>query len=454
MMTMSMSVKARAARLATLAVAFATAMFGVLALALRAEAAIQLDLNRGVTQPVPIAISDFDAEAPRAEQTGKDLARVIRADLERSGLFKPLDPRAHIQPPSAMRNVPPRFADWRVINAQALVTGRVEPTPDGRVRVEFRLWDVFAEQQMTGFVYATTSDNWRRIAHKIADAIYKRITGEDGYFDTRVVFVSESGPKTNRQKRLSIMDQDGENLRYLTDGRYLVLTPRFSPTQQEITYLSYFNNRPRVFLFNIDTGQQEVVGDFPGMTFAPRFRPNGNRIVMSQAQDGNTDIYSMELRTRQVQRLTSDPGIDTAPSYSPDGRLIAYESDRGGRQQIYVMDADGGNQRRISFGEGRYGTPVWSPRGDLIAFTKQVRGQFHIGVMRTDGQGERILSESYHQEGPTWAPNGRVLMFFREDRGEAGGRVRLWSVDLTGYNLREIVTPGDASDPAWSPLSP
>ncbi|MCW5732120.1 MAG: Tol-Pal system protein TolB [Alphaproteobacteria bacterium] len=422
-----------------------------------ATAQIQLDLNRGVVQPLPIAVSDFDAESPRSEQVGKELAAVIRNNLQRSGLFQPLDPRAHIQAPSAMRNVLPRFQDWRVINAQALVVGRVEATADGRLRVEFRLWDVFAEQQLTGFVYATTPDNWRRIAHKVSDAIYKRITGEDGYFDTRVVFISESGPKNQRQKRLTIMDQDGENLRYLTDGRYLVLTPRFSPSQQEITYLSYFNNRPRVFLFNIDTGQQEVVGDFPGMTFAPRFAPNGNKVIMSMAQDGNSDIYAMDLRTRQVQRLTSDPAIDTAPSYSPDGRFVTFESDRGGRQQIYVMEADGSGQRRISFGEGRYGTPVWSPRGDLIAFTKQLRGNFYIGVMRTDGSGERILTEAYHQEGPTWAPNGRVLMFFRETPGDAqgrGARVRLWSVDLTGHNLREIITPGDASDPAWSPLSP
>ncbi|MCW5751057.1 MAG: Tol-Pal system protein TolB [Alphaproteobacteria bacterium] len=422
-----------------------------------ATAQIQLDLNRGVVQPLPIAISDFDAESPRSEQIGKELAGVIRNNLQRSGLFQPLDPRAHIQAPSAMRNVLPRFQDWRVINAQALVVGRVEATADGRLRVEFRLWDVFAEQQLTGFVYATTPDNWRRIAHKVSDAIYKRITGEDGYFDTRIVFISESGPKNQRQKRLTIMDQDGENLRYLTDGRYLVLTPRFSPSQQEITYLSYFNNRPRVFLFNIDTGQQEVVGDFPGMTFAPRFAPNGNKVIMSMAQDGNSDIYAMDLRTRQVQRLTSDPAIDTAPSYSPDGRFVTFESDRGGRQQIYVMEADGSGQRRISFGEGRYGTPVWSPRGDLIAFTKQLRGNFYIGVMRTDGSGERILTEAYHQEGPTWAPNGRVLMFFRETPGDAqgrGARVRLWSVDLTGHNLREIITPGDASDPAWSPLSP
>ncbi|MEK9971204.1 MAG: Tol-Pal system beta propeller repeat protein TolB [Ferrovibrio sp.] len=421
------------------------------------QAAVEIDITRGNFKPVPIAISDFDAENPQALKIGTDVARVIRADLERSGLFKPVDPKAHIQSPAQMR-VQPRFGDWRVINVDALVNGRVEMQSDGRLRGEFRLWDVAAEQQMTGLALFTTPDNWRRLAHLIADAIYKRVTGEDGYFDTRIVYVAESGPPDRRVKRLAIMDQDGENHRFLTDGRFLVLTPRFSPGQQEITYLSYFNDKPRVYLFNIDTGQQELVGDFPGMTFAPRFSPDGNRVIMSLAADGNSDVYMMDLRTRQRQRLTTDPGIDTSPSFAPDGRRITFNSDRGGTKQIYTMNADGSDQKRISFNQGRYSTPVWSPRGDLIAFTKEYQGQFSIGVMRPDGSGERILSSnSVVQEAPTWAPNGRVLMFYREQPSNARGqgqRVRLISIDLTGFNEREIPTPIDASDPAWSPLSP
>ncbi len=431
-------------------------LFAFSAVTSSAQSKIEIDISKGVVQPLPIAISDFDFDNPQATKLGMDIARVIRADLERSGLFKPIDPRAHIQRPSDMRPTP-RFQDWRVINAQALVNGRAEYQADGRIRIEFRLWDVFAEQQMVGLQMSTLQQNWRSVAHRIADQVYKRITGEDGYFDTRIVYIAESGPPTKRVKRLAIMDQDGENHRFMTDGRFLVLTPRFSPSQQEITYLSYFNDRPRVYLFNIDTGQQELVGDFPGMTFAPRFSSDGNKVVMSLAVDGNSDIYIRDLRTRQQARLTADPGIDTSPSYSPDGGKITFNSDRSGTKQLYVMDSDGGNQKRISFGEGRYSTPVWSPRGDLIAFTKEGRGTFAIGVMRPDGSGERILSTSNDvQEAPTWAPNGRVLMFYREissnSRGE-GGRVRLWSVDLTGYNEREMVTPGDASDPAWSPLS-
>lgn len=422
-----------------------------------ARAAVEIDITRGNFKPVPIAISDLDGDNPQALKVGQDVARVIRANLERSGLFKPVDPRAHIQTPAAMR-VQPRFGDWRVLNVDALVNGRIELQADGRLRGEFRLWDVAAEQQMTGLALFTTPDNWRRLAHLISDAIYKRVTGEDGYFDTRIVYVAESGPPNRRVKRLAIMDQDGENHRFLTDGRFLVLTPRFSPSQQEITYLSYYNDRPRVYLFNIDTGQQELVGDFPGMTFAPRFSPDGNRVIMSLAADGNSDIYMMDLRTRQRQRLTSDSAIDTSPSFSPDGKRITFNSDRGGSKQLYTMNADGSDQRRISFSQGRYATPVWSPRGDLIAFTKEGGGQFSIGVMRPDGSGERILStSSLVQEAPTWAPNGRVLMFYREAPSDARGRgqrVRLISIDLTGYNEREIPTPIDASDPAWSPLSP
>ena len=430
------------------------AMLGLLSTP--ANAVLRIDITRGNVDPLPIAVTDFLGDRARTTETGQDIAGVIISDLERSGLFRAIDPRAFIQTPEAMR-VQPRFGDWRVINTEALVTGRVEVATNGRLRVEFRLWDVFAEQQMTGFVYTTTAGNWRRIAHIIADAIYKQLTGEDGYFDTRIVYIAESGPHTQRIKRLAIMDQDGEHNRFLTDGSHLVLTPRFSPTAQEITYLSYFDNRPRVYILNIDTGQQEVLGDFPGMTFAPRFSPDGNRVIMSLAEAGNTDVYTMDIRTRVVEQLTDHPAIDTSPSYSPDGSFVVFNSDRGGSQQLYVMEADGDNVRRISFGKGRYATPVWSPRGDLIAFTKLWQRRFYIGVMRPDGSGERLLTESFLDEGPTWAPNGRVLVFFRQKPTNAdgtGGETNLWSVDLTGYNERPLLTPMDASDPAWSPLSP
>jgi TolB protein len=412
------------------------------------SAELRIDITRGKVEPLPIAIPAFAGGGGEEGQTGRDLAQVISADLERSGLFSPIDPRAFIQDVAAGEG--PRFGDWRQINAQALVTGSVQTQGDGRFRVEFRLWDVVAEQQLAGFAYTTTRQNWRRIAHIIADEIYKRITGEDGYFDTRIVYIAESGPAQKRIKRLAIMDQDGANHQYLTDGSALVLTPRFSPSAQEITYLSYASGTPRVYLYNIDTGRQESIGDFPGMTFAPRFSPDGSRVVLSRSENGRTNIFVLDLRSRRVSRLTEGNSIDTTPSYSPDGSKIVFNSDRGGSQQLYVMGADGGGARRISFGTGKYGTPVWSPRGDLIAFTKIDGGSFYIGVMRPDGGGERLLTQDFLVEGPTWAPNGRVLMYFRQGRG--GGSTRLFTIDLTGSNQREVTTPGDASDPAWSPL--
>jgi TolB protein len=419
-----------------------------------ARAQLQIDITRGNVDPLPIAIGDLVGVSPQTSQVGRDISGVVAANLERSGLFRAIERSAFIEDPAQI-TLRPRFGDWRLINAQALVTGATNTESDGRLRVEFRLWDTFAEQQMTGLVYVTNPGNWRRIAHLISDAIYKRLTGEDGYFDTRIVYISETGPANRRVKRLALMDQDGANHRFLTDGKDLVLTPRFSPTRQEITYLSYFNDRPRVYIYNIDTGQQEILGDFPGMTFAPRFSPDGNRVIMSLAADGNSDIYTMDIRTRRVEQLTRNPAIDTSPSYSPDGTQVTFNSDRSGTQQIYVMNADGSDQKRISFGDGRYATPVWSPRGDLIAFTKFRGGIFHIGVMRTDGSGERLLTESFLDEAPTWSPNGRVIMFFRQapraDDG-SGGETNLWSVDLTGFNQRRVVTPLDGSDPAWSPL--
>ncbi|HLY07555.1 MAG TPA: Tol-Pal system beta propeller repeat protein TolB [Rhizomicrobium sp.] len=415
-----------------------------------ASAALQVNVNQGNIQPLPIAIPDFAADQPGDATVGQQIASVVRADLDRSGIFRPLDPKSFVEQIKDTNSVP-NFANWRVINAQALVPGAVTTNADGTLRVDFRLWDVFAGNEIgQGKQYHTAAANWRRIAHIISDEIYERITGEKGYFDTRIVFISESGPLKNRKKRLAIMDEDGANPTFLTSGDYLVLTPRFNPTAQMIAYMSYYANRPRVYLFDLETGRQQMLGDFPTMTFSPRFSPDGNKVVMTLEQRGNSDIYAMDLRTRGITRLTTDPAIDTSPCYSPDGSQIVFESDRGGSQQVYVMNADGSNVHRISFGGGKNGTPVWSPRGDLIAFTKQAGGAFRIGVMRPDGSGERIITDGWEDEGPTWAPNGRVLMFSRTLRGGHGSQI--WSVDVTGRNERRVQTPGDASDPAWSPL--
>ena len=411
----------------------------------QAWALVEININKGNVEPLPIAVTDFVASG----DLGQRITDVIAADLKRSGLFAPVAKQAFIEKISNPDQAP-RFEDWKVINAQALVTGRVTQEGDGRLRAEFRLWDTFAGQQLTGQQFFTQPENWRRVAHIIADAIYERLTGEKGYFDTRIVYVAESGPKTARKRQLAIMDQDGFNARALTNGNDIVLTPRFSPNRQEITYMSFEGNQPRVYLLQLETGQREVVGNFPGMTFSPRFSPDGQKVIMSLQQEGNSNIYTMDLRSRTTTRLTSTAAIDTSPSYAPDGTQIVFESDRGGKPQLYVMGADGSNQRRISFGDGSYSTPVWSPRGDLIAFTKQSGGKFSIGVMKTDGSGERILTSGFHNEGPTWAPNGRVLMFFRQAAGAGGPQI--YSIDLTGYNEQVVPTKGFASDPAWSPL--
>ncbi len=418
----------------------------VAAFGVPASAALRVDVTQGNIQPLPVAIPDFTGGGG-AE--GQNIAGVVRADLGRSGIFRPLDPKSFLDQIKDI-NVPPNFANWRVINAQGLVTGQAIMQPDGRLRVDFRLWDVYGETQMLGLQYFTAPENWRRIAHMVSDAIYKRITGENGYFDTRIVFIAESGSMLNRKKRLAVMDEDGANPSFLTRGDYLVLTPRFNPTAQMIAYMSYIGGRPRVYLFDLETGRQQMLGDFPNMTFSPRFSPDGNKVVMSLEKNGNSDIYVLDLRTRAVTRLTTDPAIDTSPCYSPDGSKITFESDRGGSQQVYVMNADGSNAHRISFGGGKNGTPVWSPRGDLIAFTKQEGGSFRVGVMRPDGSGERIITDGWEDEGPTWAPNGRVLMFTRTLRGGHGSQI--WSVDVTGRDEQKVITPADASDPAWSPL--
>jgi len=414
-----------------------------------AAAQTRLQITEGNFQPIPIAIPKFIAGTPGDGDTANGVTQIVTANLQRSGLFTPIDPAAYTETLSSVDSVP-TFQSWRVINAQALVNGAITRQNDGRLKAEFRLWDVAAGQQLDGKQYLTTPDNWRRIAHIISDAIYERLTGLGGYFDSRVVFVDETGPGDRRIKRLAIMDQDGANVRYLTRGDDLVLTPRFSPSTQEITYMAYGQGDPRVYLLNIETGQREIVGNFPGMSFAPRFSPSGDMVIMSLQQGGNSNLFAMDLRSRSTTRLTDTAAIDTAPCYSPDGGRICFESDRGGKPQIYIMGRDGGPAQRVSFGEGSYSTPVWSPRGDAIAFTKQYQGQFAIGIMGIDGRNERILTSGFHNEGPTWAPNGRVLMFFRDPSGAAGPS--LYTIDITGRNEQKVPTPSYASDPAWSPL--
>lgn len=412
---------------------------------------LRLQITEGVIEPMPFAMPDFVAENNSGQQYSEALGRVVANNLANTGLFREVPRSAHIARVSSF-DTGVSYADWRAINVQALITGAVSVSGN-RMEVKFRLFDVISGQQMgQGLQFGGSTGNWRRMAHKVSDAVYSRITGEDGYFDSRVVFVSESGPRENRIKRLAVMDQDGENVEYLSDGRSLVIAPRVSPDGERAVYTTYETGSPRIGLMTLATGQRQLVGEIPGaMTFSPRFAPDGQSLVFSAARGGNTDLYRLDLRSGQMRQLTSSPAIATAPSFSPDGRQIVFESDRSGTNQIYIMPASGGEARRISFGQGRYSTPVWSPRGDLIAFTKSHAGRFHIGVMRTDGSEERLLTASFLDEGPTWSPNGRVVMFTRE---AAGGDPALFSVDITGRNLRRLPTPGPASDPAWGPLRP
>lgn len=403
-----------------------------------------IDVNRARAAPIPIAIPDLGGEL------GRQVAGVVTNDLANCGLFRPVGAGSAAVAAGDM----PDFQIWRGMGAQALVTGRAEG--GGNVRVEFRLWDVLPQQQIQGTAFTTGAGNWRRIGHMMADAIYERLLGEKGYFDTRICYIANTGPRDRRTKRLAIMDQDGANVRYLTDGAWMALTPRFHPSRDEIVFMSFANNRPRVYLFNLGSGAQRMLGEWEGMSFAPRFSPDGGSVVLSATRGGASNIYRVDLGGGGMAQLTDSGAIDTSPCYSPDGSQIVFNSDRGGDQQLYIMGAGGGAVRRISFGSGRYATPVWSPRGDLIAFTRLGGGNFGIGVMHPDGTGERILTEAFSVEGPTFCPNGRVMMFWREspavDSRGSGYSARLASIDITGFNERPIATPTDASDPAWSPL--
>jgi len=413
---------------------------------------LRIEITEGVIEPLPFAAPDFVSDSATGTEFGRRIAEVIAADLTGTGLFREIQPEAFISRVTSFSS-PVQYADWKAINAQALVTGSVTVDAGGQLVVRFRLYDVFAGQELgQGLQLVGTQDGWRRIAHKVADQIYSRITGEAPYFDSRVVYVAETGPKDQRMKRLAIMDYDGANVSYLTDSASIVLAPRFSPDGSQVLYTSYESGFPRIYVLQVGTAQRRVLEQQDGtMSFAPRFAPDGRTVVYSLSRGGNTDLYRMDVGTGASTRLTSAPSIETAPSFSPDGNRVVFESDRSGSPQLYIMPAGGGEAQRISFGQGRYGTPVWSPRGDLIAFTKQSKGRFHIGVMRTDGSEERLLTASFLDEGPTWSPNGRVIMFTRETQG-AQGSASLYSVDISGRNLRRVPTETGGSDPSWSPL--
>tara|TARA_Y100001935_G_scaffold30137_2_gene23547 strand:+ start:33396 stop:34700 length:1305 start_codon:yes stop_codon:yes gene_type:complete len=421
-----------------------------------AERPLQIDIMGGNIQAMPIAVSYFSYDKDLENlNLHKNIPNLISNNLINSGLFKLLDRDAYMQSPEQLINRP-KFRDWRIIDAQALISGKIIKKDNEKISVSIELWDVYGEKRMFGLSLSSKLKSWRRISHIISDKIYERLTGEEGYFDTRILYVSESGSQKNKIKRLAIMDQDGGNHKYLTDGKSLVLTPRFSPNQQLITFFSYSGInaglKPSVYLYNLSTGKIEILGEFPGMSFAPRFSPDGENLIMSLAENGSTNIYIMNLNTRKTNQLTRGRSIDTSPSFSPDGANIVFNSDRSGGQHLYIMKKNGKNPKRISFGRGSYATPVWSPRGDYIAFTKFTRGRFFIGLMRPDGSAERLIAEGYLTEGPTWAPGGRVLSFFRQIPQKNGSmKTRLFVIDITGYRERELDTPEDASDPAWSP---
>ena len=418
------------------------------------KAEIFVDIDSGNINPISIAIMNFDSKNKELAKIGQQITSVITNDLKRSGLFDPIPHDAFIEKKQDINSMP-TFENWSVINAMALVYGNIEEKDDGKLRLEFHLWDVLGQERLEGQILLTEKNNWRRIAHIIADYIYKRMTGDAGYFDTRIVYVAETGNKLNRTKRLAVIDQDGENLKYLTNGKIPVTTPVFSNNSQKIAYVTYFNQIPRVYIFDIETGEQELLGNFPGMSFAPRFSPDDKYIIMSIAEDGNSDIYEMKLSNKKLKKLTNHLAIETAPTYSPDGKKIAFVSDRSGTPQIYTMDRDGDNVERISFGEGQYGDVNWSPRGDYLAFVKIKDNNFFIGVMFEDGTGERLIAKGYAVESPTFSPNGRSIIFYEQEPTPDGqDKLTLQRVDITGYNHKIIKTKTLASDPAWSPTLP
>ena len=418
-------------------------------------AALKIDINGAKTDPIPVALPDFSVQEEGLKSMADQITAVIKTDLESSGLFRVIDSDAYLQNFISLTDEP-RFNDWQVLNAQGLIQGELSQNPNGDLKVSFLLWDVYGHHQlMPQRNISADKSKWRKLAHIVSDSIYERMTGDTGYFDSKIVFVSETGSAQKRKRRLAVMDLDGANLNFLTDDKDMVMTPRFAPKDKKVAYISYQSGTPKVYLMNLQTGQSILVGKFKGMSFAPRFSPDGQKLIMSLSERGNSEIYLYDLTNGQQKKLTNHPAIDTSPCFSADGKNIVFNSDRSGTQQLYIMDANGENVRRISYGEGSYATPVWSPRGDYIAFTKIKDGTFYIGLMHPDGSAERLIAQGFLVEGPSWSPNGRFIAFGRQEkssRQNQNGNPHIYTIDVTGYNEQLLKTPKEASDPAWSPL--
>jgi TolB protein len=392
---------------------------------------------------------DVETAAGTTWAIANQIADVIAKDLRWSRRFMPVDVKS-MRPPSYPEVTAPAYATWRAAGARALVSGFVQAREDGRLTVGCYLYDAHSERELTRKGFLINPTDWARAAHKCADAVYAEFTGEPGLFQARVAYIDESGPPAARVKRLAVQEIDGGGHKFLTQGDAPVMTPVWSPGGEHLAYTSLIAGQPHVRLIDTETGDHRPLRQDATITFAPAFAPDGDRMVFSAAVSGNTDLQLIDLRNGRTWRLTTAPGIDTSASFSPDGRKIVFESDRSGTQQLYVMNANGSNQRRISFAGGGYASPRWSPDGEHIAFTKLYGSVKRIGVMKADGTGERILTSGGVDQAPSWGPSGQHVLF--QGRSFRTGKTGLFVTSLAGGELREIETPRDAFDPAWSGL--
>jgi TolB protein len=415
-------------------------------------AANDIYISKGTNQLLPIAINNFANTSVYNQKLLDNVLDLIRADLTHSGFFKIIPPNSFIENATGVQHKP-HFASWRQINANLLLNGEIIRQGSSTFTLKIILWDIVTEKSIVAEAVHGPVDSWRKLAHQISDKIYELVTGDKGYFDTRIFYISEISKGIKTTKKLAVMDYDGANHQFLSDGKFLVLTPRLSPNAKNLLYVSYQTKSPKVYVKNLKTGRSTLLGNFSAMSFAPRFSPDGSKIIFSLAKNGTTDIWVIDLSTTKIKQLTSGIAINTSPSYSGNGQKIYFNSDRSGSGQIYSMNSDGSNIERISFGEGSYSAPICSPNGRHIAFTKNIRGQgFYIGVMRNDGSDERIITNGYLVEGATWAPNSKIIAFARSSKPSRGipPVTKLYTIDISGQNEHTIQTPNEASDPEWS----